>query len=91
MELQCVAQMGHLRLCELMSASDAVQYDLSPREREILQWIARGKSNAAIATILDVSPHTVDTLTRRLFDKLRVTDRTSAAIRGIGTGLVLPG
>ncbi len=90
-ELQCVAQMGHIRFCELVSAEEAQRFDLAPREREILHWIARGKSNSAIATILGISPHTIDTLTRRLFDKLGATDRTTAAIRGVGAGLVLPG
>ncbi len=90
-EYQCIAQMGHLRYCEMVSEVEARRFDLAPREREILHWIARGKSNAAIAVILEVSPHTIDTLTRRLFDKLKVTDRTSAAIRGVGAGLVLPG
>lgn len=92
LELQMVAQLGHIRYCELVpekTGSDAAQ--LSPREREILIWIARGKSNSIIADILGTSRHTVDTQIRRLFDKLDVTDRTSAAIRGVGAGLIIPG
>lgn len=89
-EFQCVAQMGHLRFCELHPEPGAQRFDLAPREREVLHWMARGKSNAAIASILGLSPHTVDTLVRRLFDKLGVTDRTTAALRGVGAGLILP-
>lgn len=89
-EFQCVDQMGHLRYCEITRDDQVRGFDLSPREREILDWIARGKSNAVIASILGVSPHTVDTLVRRLFDKLAVTDRTSAALKGVGSGLILP-
>lgn len=89
-ELQCLAQTAHLRACEFRLHDIEVRFELSRREREILEWIARGKSNSVIAGILDVSPHTVDTHVRRMFDKLGVTDRTSAAIRGVGSGLILP-
>lgn len=87
-KLRCAAQIAHLRYCE-MTAEDRVQEkDLTPREREILNWIARGKSNAVIAEILGISRHTVDTLARRIFEKLGVNDRITAAIRGVGSGLV---
>ncbi|MGZ2257044.1 hypothetical protein ACVC7O_07025 [Roseobacter sp. A03A-229] len=39
-------------------------------------------------TTLDISPHTVDTLTRRVSDKLNVSDHASAAIRGLGSGVL---
>ncbi|WP_371225242.1 helix-turn-helix transcriptional regulator [Roseovarius sp. 2305UL8-3] len=87
-ELQCAAQFSHLRYCELTADEPAVKVELSPREREILEWIAKGKSNSVIGDILGVSRHTVDTLTRRIFDKLGVNDRTTAAIKGIGSGVV---
>lgn len=88
-EFQIVAQAAHVRYCELVPLGPKPS-GLSRREREILQWIARGKSNSAIASILSVSPHTIDTLVRRIFDKLDVSDRTTAAILGVGSGLVLP-
>ncbi|WP_208351952.1 helix-turn-helix transcriptional regulator [Pseudaestuariivita rosea] len=87
-ELQCAAQIAHMRYCELTAERARKKRDLSPREFEILHWIARGKSNRVIADILGVSPHTVDTLVRRVFDKLNVADRTTAAIKGIGSGLL---
>lgn len=87
-ELQCAAQIAHLRYCELTEQRQQSSEHLSPREIEILQWIARGKSNSVIADILGISRHTVDTITRRIFDKLDVNDRTTAAIRGLGSGLV---
>lgn len=86
-EMQCVAQIAHLRFCELIE--DTLRnIDLSPRELEILRWMARGKSNSVIAEILGISRHTVDTIGRRLFDKLDVNDRTTAAIKGLGSGLL---
>lgn len=87
-ELQCAVQIAHIRYCELTEHRQAKPGELTPREIEILQWIARGKSNSVIAEILGISRHTVDTLTRRIFDKLDVSDRTTAAIRGLGAGLV---
>lgn len=88
-ELQLIAQAGHMKYCALNPARLLAGH-LSRRERQILHWIARGKSNAIIADILDLSPHTVDTLVRRIFDKLGVTDRTTAAIQGVGSGLIRP-
>jgi LuxR family transcriptional regulator/LuxR family quorum-sensing system transcriptional regulator CciR len=89
-ELHSAAQMAHLAYCRIMGDRAATECDATPRELEVLFWIARGKSTAVIADILGVSRHTVDTLTRRLFDKLGVADRTSAAIRGIQLHLVAP-
>lgn len=86
--LRCAAQIAHLRYCELTNERKAMEKGLTPREREILTWIAQGKSNAVIGEILGISRHTVDTLTRRIFEKLGVNDRTTAAIRGLGSGLV---
>jgi LuxR family transcriptional regulator/LuxR family quorum-sensing system transcriptional regulator CciR len=83
-----VAQTAHLRLCALAAARLPRDGLLAPREAEILAWAARGKSNKAIAAILGLSPHTVDTYMRRIYEKLGVNDRTSAALRGIGTGQI---
>lgn len=86
-ELQCAAQIAHLRYCELTDEAKR-PVDLSPRELEVLRWMARGKSNSVIAEILGLSRHTIDTIGRRLFEKLDVNDRTTAAIKGIGSGLL---
>jgi len=88
-EMQFVAQAGHIRYCALVPLR-STELRLSPRERDVLRWIARGKSNSVIADILEVSPHTVDTLMRRVFKKLGTSDRTTAAIEGLGAGLILP-
>lgn len=85
--IQAVCQAAHLRSCDLIDHKEQAPA-LSPREREVLGWIARGKSNAVIADILGVSAHTVDTHVRRIFGKLGATDRITAAIRGVGAGLV---
>jgi two-component system invasion response regulator UvrY len=47
---------------------------LSPRERQILVMVARGKSSAAIGEELHLSPKTVDTYRSRLMGKLELAD-----------------
>ena len=52
---------------------------LTKREAEVLSWVARGKSNAEIAAILDVCTKTVDKHLERIYPKLGVENRTAAA------------
>ena len=87
-EMHIVAQTAHMRLCRLLPDKPPLEKPLSARELEILDWVARGKSNSVIAEILDLSGATVDTYLRRIYDKLDVSDRTSAAVRGVGMGLI---
>jgi DNA-binding CsgD family transcriptional regulator len=52
---------------------------LTPREGEVLHWIARGKTNEEIAIILGVSFFTVKTHVKHIFARLGVETRTAAA------------
>ncbi len=61
--------------------------ELTAREREILGLIARGHSNAAIASRLFVSPHTVRNHVTHIFAKLQVADRAQAIVRAREAGL----
>jgi len=83
-----VAQATHMRLCQLLPERPHLEKPLSARELEILDWVARGKSNSVIADILSLSGATVDTYLRRIYEKLDVSDRTSAAVVGVGMGLI---
>lgn len=64
------------------------QEELTPRERKILQMIVGGNSNKEIAFDLNVSENTVKTHVKNVFEKLGVSDRTSAATLAIRRGLV---
>ena len=60
---------------------------LSPREREVLQMVVEGKSSAAIAEILHLSPKTVETYRGRLMQKLGVSDLPALVKFAIQHGL----
>jgi DNA-binding NarL/FixJ family response regulator len=68
-------------------ASDPVLPELTEREREILDRIARGESNTDIAQRLVLSPHTVRNHISNIFSKLQVADRAQAIIRAREAGL----
>lgn len=61
---------------------------ITPRELEILEQIASGKSTKEIAAALFVSENTVKTHTSRVFDKLGATRRTQAVQAGRENGLI---
>ena len=52
---------------------------LTPRETEVLSWVAKGKTNRDIADILGMSPRTVDKHLEHVFEKLGVETRAAAA------------
>ena len=83
-----VCELAHLRFCALILPTLGPPPKLSRRETEVLGWVARGKSNALIGDILGISGATVDAHLRRIYLKLGVFDRISAAVRGIGIGLI---
>lgn len=61
--------------------------NLTPRERDVLQALAAGASTSQIAANLGLSAKTVRNHLSNIFTKLRVTDRTQAAIKARAHGL----
>ena len=61
---------------------------LTERERDVLESLIKGRSNKEIASSLFISEDTVKSHLKTLFAKLRVRDRTGAAIEAIRHGIV---
>lgn len=75
------------RYCEIKLSEDTVSIDLTKREMETLGCLVSGKSNSEIALILGISQSTVNGYVRRLYLKLNVHDRVSAAVKTRELGL----
>ncbi|WP_086609090.1 helix-turn-helix transcriptional regulator [Erythrobacter donghaensis] len=85
--LHIMLMTGHQRICELTKAPAEI-LTLSDREREVLTWVGRGKSNTDVATILAISTDTVATYMRRIYTKLSCHDRIGAVIKALRLGLI---
>lgn len=69
-------------------ATDALTEPLTARERDVLEHIAAGLSNKEIASVLNISEHTVKFHVSAVLGKLGVTSRAAAIRHGVRRGLV---
>ena len=80
--------LGNLyRLTRAIESTPAAQWapppQLTPREQEVLRWLAAGKTDRDIGDILDISPRTVHKHLQRVYEKLGVETRTAAVVRAM--------
>ena len=70
------------------AAADSLIEPLTAREQDVLEHIAAGLSNREIATVLNISEHTVKFHVSAVLGKLGVTSRAAAIRHGVRRGLV---
>jgi DNA-binding NarL/FixJ family response regulator len=70
----------------LVTAEDAIAPQLSPREQSILRYLVKGESNKSIARKIDIAEATVKVHVKAILRKIRVHNRTQAAIWGMNSG-----
>lgn len=75
-------------LPEARLPSDDLAVPLTPREMEVLQCLATGMANKAIARQLNISDHTVKFHVSSIFSKLGVSSRTEAVAMAMRQGLI---
>lgn len=73
---------------KITATPGAGEMALTPREREVLGWIARGKSNPEIALILGSRPRTVEKHVENILAKFHVENRASAMLIALERGIV---
>lgn len=88
MVLHSISQTAYLKLLDIMYKTSGRERTLSGRELEAINMIARGKSNPEVATAMSVSVNTINTLLKRIFEKLEVSDRVSAVMRAYALGYI---
>lgn len=71
-------------------AGDLPPPQMSPREQDVLQLVAKGLSYAEIGSILDISVNTVSTHIKQIYRKLSVTSRGQAVFEAQAHGLITP-
>jgi DNA-binding CsgD family transcriptional regulator len=71
-----------------MQVESLVPFGLSPREAQVLDWVAQGKTNKEIGVILDLSPRTVQKHLEHIYRKIYVETRTAAAAKAYEMALL---
>lgn len=88
MELSYVSNLIYEKVAEIKKPAPEPNQILSARERECLHWTASGKTSSEIATILDLSEHTINHYLSAACQKLGATNRAHAVARAIRAGLL---
>jgi LuxR family transcriptional regulator, quorum-sensing system regulator BjaR1 len=81
---------AHARAVSLLDCTDGAgpRSELTLREREVLHWIAAGKSSWDVSVILGISERTVNWLIARATRKLNAVNRTHAVVNAIRSGQI---
>jgi two-component system response regulator NreC len=77
----------YMRKMERTGAEDSYEL-LSPREREVLQLVAEGKSSKEVANLLDLSVYTVETHRARVMQKLNLRGIPELILYAVRKGII---
>lgn len=86
--LHWVVECFHLRWCELVLLSLPQNFFLDERELKVLKCISRGMNDEIICRVIGAQLESVRRSIRSIMEKMGVSDRPSAILRGIGAGLL---
>jgi len=76
-----------LRADAYLTGAEAQPDPLTPRERQVLQLVAEGKTSKEIAALLELSVRTVETYRSQIMDKLKIRDTVGLVHYAIRHGL----
>lgn len=79
-------QLFHFTAGRSMPSEQTIR--LTEREREVLHWLVQGASNEVIAQKLNITAGTVKAYLTTIFEKMKVSSRTQAALQALKLGLV---
>ena len=85
--LSIVANYAFVKALKLDARRNAASV-LSDRQRDVLRWVANGKTDWEISVILNISEHTVDKYMRAIKEKLGANNRVNAIARAMRLGLI---
>lgn len=77
----------YVRILKQKGAEDTYEL-LTPREREILQLLAEGRSNKEVATRLEISVYTAETHRRRILQKLNLHNSAELVLYAVRKGII---
>jgi DNA-binding CsgD family transcriptional regulator len=87
-ELGAIANQFHLSYSALRASGPQLNVTLTSRQRDVLAWIAEGKSTSVIGDLLHITEFTVEDHLRKIFRKLECNNRTVAVLKAIRLGLI---
>jgi len=94
--LRAITYQFHALYCEHEAATlqkndfQQLPLQLSPREREILTWLAEGKSIPVVSDLLGIDINTAKTHLKRIYKKLNASEKTMAVLKAYRLGLISP-
>ena len=83
-----IAQQFYNRFIDINNPGSAVRLlpKLTPREKDVLAWVARGKSNNEVSDILRISPHYVREVLSNITRKYKTSSRVTASLIAVFHG-----